>query len=191
MSFGNYFKSWYFHIVLDPVQVNGSLPLSKPHLNTALKLFDFFFFFFNPFNTSALPNSRSAIQHSLLQPTLPWGPLPPSTSCCPGCNIPFCTLSLSHSPPGNRCKKIKNPLIQLGFSSVCTFLFATPMCQHLLSTRWWEGALMFTLLAVYSVKQELYSEGQQKAGECLKHKFCLHFVGLLFLKQKFHLKCQH
>lgn len=48
MSFGNYFKSWYFHIVLDPVQVNASLPLSKPHLNTALKLFDFFFFFLIP-----------------------------------------------------------------------------------------------------------------------------------------------
>lgn len=138
MYFGNYFKSWYFHVVLDAVQVNTSLPLSKPHLNTALKLFDFFFFK----SLQYLSSSKFKVCNTMQPPPAhsPLGTLPPSTSCCPGCNIPFCTLSLSRSPPGNRCKKIKNPLIQLGFSSVCTFLFATPMCQHLLSRSWWEGA---------------------------------------------------
>lgn len=158
MYFGNYFKSWYFHVVLDAVQVNTSLPLSKPHLNTALKLFDFFFL--NPFNTSALPNSRSAIQCSLLQPTLPWG-------LCLHPHPAAQVVTFLSAP--YHCHA---PLLETGARRLKTHSFSwdfhlfAPSSLPLLCVNisWAEAggkALVFTLLAVYSLKQELHSEAAE------------------------------
>lgn len=72
--------------------VNTSFPLLN---STAFKFLNAFVF-----NITALSNSRSEIMMrapALHSPSpLPMELAPPPTSCCPGCNIPFCTPSLSH-----------------------------------------------------------------------------------------------
>ena len=128
---------------------------SLPPVNSIHKLCSYIICLFHIFVsiTTAPPNSRSESRRKLL--LLP----SPSRSPWDWCLHPHPAAQVVHSfprpitvtlPPGSRCKKIKTPLIQLGFSSVCTLLSATPVCQHLLSSRRWEGALCQLVAAVHS-----------------------------------------
>lgn len=77
---------------------------------------------------------------SLPHPSPPLGLVPPPTSCCPGCNIPFCTLSLSHSLLETGARRLKTHSFSWDFH-----LFAPSslplLYVNISSRRWWEGTL--------------------------------------------------
>lgn len=109
---------------------------------------------------------------SLPHPSPPLGLVPPPTSGCPGCNIPFCTLSLSHSLLETGARRLKTHSFSWDFH-----LFAPsslPLLYVNISQAEGDGKALcqFTLFAVYSKKQEVYSEGQlyQEIGEILRYR---------------------
>lgn len=103
---------------------------------------------------------------------LPLGLKPPPTSCCPGWNIPFCTLSVSHSLLETGARRLKPHSFSWDF---CLF---APSSLPLLCVNisWAQGGgkelPLPVLTAVYREKQELPSQGQlyQDTGENFRYK---------------------
>lgn len=77
--------------------------------------------------------------------------LSPPTSCCPGCYIPFYTLSLSYLAPANRCKKIKKSSQGGPFS--WDFHLFSPSSLPLLyvNKSWAEGSGKLCLSLFYAI----------------------------------------
>lgn len=108
----------------------------------------------------------------LPHPIYPLALEPPPTSCCPGCNIPFCTLSLSHSLLETGARRLKTHSFSWDFH-----LFAPSSLPLLcVNISWAQGggkALAVPVhTAVYREKQEFPSQGQlyQGTGENLRYK---------------------
>lgn len=138
---------------------------------------------------------------SLPHPSPPLGLVPPPTSCCPGCNIPFCTLSLSHSLLETGARRLKTHSFSWDFH-----LFAPSSLPLLyVNISWAEGGGKARSLSVHSVcclqwEAGVLFWGTAMSGDRRKLKIqrlYLNLVGFfslestcVLLKLKFNLKCQ-